>query len=96
MTVPSSIQKFVGTWSEADQCVEYSIAVHDGAVFVSGLDTSDGEELRIEDISFDGLELRFTSVCPSTNFVLTHIFRSASGDEVEHEFTRIERWRRKK
>jgi hypothetical protein len=96
MTVPSSIQKFVGTWCEDDQCVEYSVSVQDGAVVVTGLDTSDGEVLRIEDISFDGSELRFTSVCPSTVFVLTHVFRSLSDDEVEHEFTRIENWQRKK
>jgi len=94
--IPSSIQKFVGTWVEDDQCVEYSVAVQDGSVVVTGLDNSDGEELRIEDISFDGSELCFTSICPSTDFMLTHVFRSAGGDEVEHEFTRIERWQRKK
>ena len=96
MAISSSIKKFVGTWTEADQCVEYSVGLRGGAVVVSGLDTSDGEELRIEDISFDGSELRFTSICPSTNFVLTHVFRSASRGEVEHEFTRVERWRKKK
>jgi hypothetical protein len=96
MTVPSSIQKFVGTWCEKDQCVEYSVSVQDGAVAVAGLDTSDGEVLRIEDISFDGSELRFTSICPSTDFALAHVFRSAVGDEIEHEFTRIEIWQRKK
>ena len=96
MAISPSIQKFVGTWTETDQCVEYSVEVRDGDLVVTGLDTSDGEMLRIEDISFDGSELRFTSVCPSTDFVLTHVFRSASGDEVEHEFTRIETWSKKK
>ena len=95
MAISSSIQKFVGTWCEKGSCVEYSVSIQDGVVVVTGLDTSDGEVLRIQDISFDGSALRFTSVCPSTVFVLTHVFRSLSDGEVEHEFTRIQTWQRK-
>jgi len=96
MNIPSSIQKFLGTWCHEDQCVEYSVSVQDDAVIVTGLDTSDGEVLRIQGVSFDGSELRFTSICPSTIFVLTHVFRPVLGNEVEHEFTRIENWQKKK
>ena len=96
MATSSSIQKFIGTWVQADPCVEYSVAEADGSVVVTGLDTSDGEELYIEDVSFDGLGLRFKSICLSTNYALTHVFRiTGDDDEVEHEFTRIEKWQRK-
>jgi hypothetical protein len=64
-------------------------------VNIIGVDTSDGEELRIENISFNGSELRFSSICPSNGYELTHVFRSIGGDRIEHEFTRIENWVRK-
>jgi hypothetical protein len=96
MPVPPSIQKFVGTWVYKDTDVQYSITVQEDAISVTGTDLSDGEELRIQDISFDGSELRFTTICPSTVYALRHIFRSPFGDNVEHEFTRIENWYRKK
>src|ERR1051326_2535750 len=76
MAVPPSIKKFLGTWTREDQNVEYTVSVQDDRVIVKGIDTSDGEELRIQDVTFDGSELRFTTVCISTVFSLRHIFRS--------------------
>jgi len=96
MAVPDSIKKFLGTWRRDDQTVEYTVSVLDDRVVVTGMDTTDGEELRIQDISFDGLELRFTTVCVSTVFSLRHIFRSVYGNEIEHQFTLTENWVRKK
>jgi len=96
MTIPSSIEALVGIWCHKDQDVEYAVSIQDDAICVTGLDTSDGEELHIHDISYNGSELFFTSVCPSTNFALTHKFRSEPSNEIEHEFTRIEKWSRKK
>ena len=96
MAVPPSIKKFLGTWRRDDQTVEYTVSVQDDRVVVTGLDTSDGEELRIQDVTFDGSELRFTTVCISTVFSLRHIFRSVYGDEIEHQFTLTENWVRKK
>jgi hypothetical protein len=96
MAVPPSIKKFLGTWKRDDQNVEYTVSVQDDRVVVTGIDTSDGEVLRVQDITFNGSELRFTTVCISTVFSLRHIFRSAFGDEVEHQFTLTENWVRKK
>jgi len=87
--------KFAGTWCCDASVVEYSFSIHGDPVVVSGVDTSDGEKLRIEDVAFDGSELRFTSICPSSSFALRHVFRSVHGDQVEHEYTRVENWHRK-
>ena len=87
--------KFAGTWRCDASVVEYSFSIHGDPVVVSGIDTSDGEELRIQDVAFDGSEFRFTSICPSSSFALRHVFRSVRGDEVEHEYTRVETWHRK-
>ena len=96
MSVPASIKKFLGTWRRDDQVVEYTVSVQEDRVVVTGIDTSNGEEMRIQDISFDGVELRFTTVYIPTVFSLRHIFRSVLGDEIEHQFTLNENWQRKK
>ena len=89
--------KFVGTWRHEDSVVEYSISVHGDPLTVTGVDINDGEELRITDEHFDGSELRFTSLCPSTSYRLGHIFRPTRGsNQIEHEYTRIEKWSRTK
>jgi len=96
MALPASIKKFLGTWTREDQNVEYTISVQDESIVVTGIDTSNGEEMRIQDISFDGSELRFTTIYISTVFSLRHIFRSVHGNEIEHQFTLTENWVRKK
>ena len=92
----SKTHPFSGTWCSQSSVVEYDFSFQGDPIVVTGVDTSDGEELRIEDVAFDGRELRFTSICPSTSFALRHVFRSLLGDEIEHEYTRIENWQRKK
>ncbi len=89
--------KFVGTWRHEDSVVEYSISVQGDPLTVTGNDINDGEELRITDVQFDGSELRFTSLCPSTSYRLRHILRPARGsNQIEHEYTRTEKWHRAK
>ena len=89
--------KFVGTWCHEDSVIEYSISVQGDPLTVTGIDINDGEELRITDVQFDGSELRFTSLCPSTSYLLRHTLRPARGtNQIEHEYTRTENWRRPK
>jgi hypothetical protein len=96
MALSPNIKKYLGTWTNESSDAEYTIAVQSDKLVVRSLDPSDGEKLRIKNVEFDGLELRLTSICPSTDFMLRHIFRSPKADEVEHEFTRIENWHRTK
>ena len=91
----TTAHKFCGTWCSENSVVEYSFSISGSPPVVTGIDRSDGEELRIQDVTFDGSELRFTSICPSTSFALRHVFRSVLGDEVEHEYIRVENWHRK-
>jgi hypothetical protein len=96
MRMPSTTaNRFNGTWCNENSVVQYSLSIQGDPIVVTGIDTSDGEELRIQDATFDGSELRFTSICPSTSFALRHVFRSVLGDEVEHENIRVENWHRK-
>lgn len=96
MAVPASIEKFIGSWTRGDQDVEYTVSVRDERVVVTGVCISDGEALRVQDIAFDGTELRFTTIYIPNVFSLRHIFRSVYGDEIEHQFTLTENWVRKK
>ena len=76
------LKKLVGTWRHEDSVVEYSISIHGDPLTVTGTDINDGEELRISDVALDGSELRFTSVCPSTEYRLQHILRPARGNQM--------------
>ena len=88
---------FIGNWRHEDSVVEYSIAVHGDPLSVTAIDTNDGEEIRIDDVQFNGSELRCTSFCQSNSYRLQHIFRPAEGgNEIEHEYIRIEKWHRVK
>ena len=92
----TNTKKFLGTWRHEDSVVEYSISVQGDPVTVTGIDINDGEELRIDDVQFNGSELRFTSFCPSNSYQLRHTFRPARRNQIEHEYTRIENWHRAK
>jgi len=95
MKIPPDIRGFLGTWTLFDEDnVEYSVSWKNKQIEISGLDTSDGEKLKIGHIKVFGKELHFNSVCPSTRYKLTHVFRNVRGNSVEHEFTRIEKWKK--
>ena len=86
----------IGTWFlDDDAAVEYTVSALGDSCTVSGVDLSDGEEFVITDISWDGAELRFTSLMPSTQYELRHVFRVLSDYEVEHEWTCVETWHKK-
>jgi hypothetical protein len=85
----------IGTWTHPDESAEYTVSALGDICTVSGVDPGDGESFIISDVSWDGSELRFTSLMPSTEYELRHVFRVVSEKEVEHEWTRIEPWIKK-
>lgn len=90
------IAKLVGAWRHEDTVVEYTISVLGDPLKVTAVDTNDGEKLRITGVKLKGSELHFTSTCPSTRYRLQHVLRPARGNQIEHEYTRIEKWQRVK
>ena len=87
------LERFCGTWQHEDSSVEYTVTLSGEVLRVSGVDTTDGEELRVSDVLYDRSELRFTTLCPSTDYALRHVFRNPESGCCEHEFTRVEIWK---
>ena len=86
----------IGTWVHPDDpLVEYTVSALGDVCTVSGVDHSDGENFVISDVSWDGYELRISSLMPSTQYNLRHVFRVHSEHEIEHEWLRVERWHKK-
>lgn len=86
----------IGTWFlDDDSAVEYTVSTLGDSCTVSGVDLSDGEKFVITDVLWDGAELHFTTLMPSTQYKLRHIFRVRSEYELEHEWIRVEMWRKK-
>jgi hypothetical protein len=94
---PQFRHPLIGTWVLPDDSpAEYTVHALGDTPAVSGVDSSDGEVFVISDAQWDGTALRFTSLMPSTSYELTHILRPLADDTVEHEWTRVEVWHRKR
>jgi hypothetical protein len=81
-----------GTWEEAQNAVDatpvvYTIALKGSSIVVSGVDESDGTELRISGVSWDGRQLRFKSLYPPTNHRASHVFRLTAKNRAIHTTT---------
>jgi hypothetical protein len=81
-----------GVWAASDSSVHYTITPRGASFEVSAVDSEDGEQLEISAIKWDGKALRFTSVCPSTEWRLDHIVEITGAGVVEHRYTRKDDW----
>lgn len=85
-----------GTWRDADAewgtTVQFTVTPVATRFEVRGIDTSDGEELAISDVKWDGRVLRFASVVPSTNHRVEYALELVSPSEVIVRYTAMERW----
>jgi len=59
-----------GVWYFTDSTAKIKISVQDSRIVINAWDSSDGEKFVISDIYFDGKILRFTSLMPSTNWLV--------------------------
>jgi hypothetical protein len=105
----SASHLLVGTWEEAQNGVDatpvvYTIALKGSSIVVSGVDESDGTELRISGVSWDGSQLQFNSLYPPTKHKASHVFRLSAKDRAIHTTTYTddegtwggkERWRKR-
>jgi hypothetical protein len=93
----TSKHPLIGTWRDPEDATtaEFTITARSGGLTVSGCDHHDGEAFQISDVSWDGKELRFRTLMPSTGFRQLHVFRPLSETTVEHEFTTVETWLKK-
>jgi hypothetical protein len=86
----------VGTWEDADDDygsrIQFTIRAAGAAFEVAGLDTSDGEQLSISNVCWDGRVLRFDSFVPSTGHRVDYAFEVTSPSEVLVRYTKSERW----
>jgi hypothetical protein len=82
-----------GEWSETEAV--FTVTVRDGSFDVIGVDERDGETFVVSAIEWDGRCLRFESLMPSTGWRTRHVLRSCGADQVEHEVTLFETWKRR-
>jgi hypothetical protein len=83
----------IGKWHSGDaeyDNVVYHVIGLKSKLKVLGVDESDGEKFEISSVEFDETSLSFTSLMPSTDWVLTHKMYPKGKKAVVHEFTKIE------
>ena len=61
-----------GTWTSEDSVAVYKIEMTEGGLTVEGYSSFSGKEMIIDDVSWDGAILRFTSYMPSTDHKVVH------------------------
>jgi hypothetical protein len=79
----------VGVWVEEEHpvyttTVVFTIAAKEGGFLVSGVDESDGVELNILNVFWDGEELHFESLFPPTNHRAVHGFSLTRRAHAKH------------
>lgn len=83
----------VGSWVSSmpydsdDYLIEYRIINVKGIFQIKAKDMQDGEEIKISNIEWDGIKLKFKSFVPSTKRKGINIFRLKNHDCIETEFT---------
>jgi hypothetical protein len=97
MTEISKEHPLVGTWITEDEDSDsaYVVKASRGRFVVSGFCRSDGERFRITQTRWDGLNLSFEALMPSTKWKSRHVFRLKKDGSVEHEITIWENWKKK-
>ncbi len=95
----NSNHPLVGTWcGEGDDSrAEYTVSATPEGFSVAGVDSVDGEQFVISEVSWDGERLAFSSLMPSTGRRGKNVFRLISEDQIEYTFTftETEIWRKK-
>jgi hypothetical protein len=85
----ASRRAYLGVWQPEGSTARFRICIGRDVPIVTGIDSNDGEVFRIQDASFDGNRLLFTSVMPSNSFTVHQEWR-AQGEtllDFTHEST---------
>ena len=86
----------VGTWRDAavdvGTSVQFTVRPNGETFQVAGVDSGDGEVLRISNVRWDGRVLRFESTVPSTDHHVEYAFELISPSEILVRYTTSERW----
>jgi hypothetical protein len=87
----------IGTWitEEEDSSAEITIAFETGHFRVTGYGSMSKEKFIIENLSWDGKKLKFTSRIPSSNDAVKHMLMLLPDLKVDHELTFCDAWKRK-
>lgn len=76
-----------GTWTSDQSVAVYEISLVDGQMTVSGHSSFSGREMVIDDVSWDGSTLEFTSYMPATDRRVEHINRLVNRNTMESTAT---------
>ncbi len=95
--VPTVRHPLTGTWVQQQTdpdfpitSVEFTISLREGGFEVRARDTSDGEELEVSRVRWNGEDRKFSTFCASTKWKAKHVFRINGGGLAEHEVTYTE------
>lgn len=89
----SNFDALIGEWVHVDPVdsddyrSRYIISGNAENPIVSGQDLSDEERFEITEVHWDGKELSFVSLMPSTNRSGINVFRPLEGGRLESKFT---------
>jgi hypothetical protein len=101
--VPTGRHPLSGTWvqesTEPDfpiTSIEFTISLRKGEFAVRACDKSDGEELKVSGVRWNGEDLKFTTLCLSTKWRAKHVFRMRARGLADHRvtYTELETWKK--
>ncbi len=75
-----ALRPFLGAWQPEDSSAIFRACMSGGQLRVDGWDSADGERFVISAVAFDGTELRFDSLRPSTEFRVQNTLAFVDGE----------------
>lgn len=85
-----------GRWihQDEDSDAEYVIEHRDDGIAVTARCISDDELMEVRNLRWEGDDLKFDTVVPSSGYHARHTLRFPEPDRCDHELTLFEIWKR--
>ncbi len=92
--IPESIRAICGRWRPRDSSVLIEIWSEGDDLFIRAVDTDDGEQLQVVDLSWDAEKVTFVVITPSTRWTVNQELRPQANGSILCATTVVEEWER--
>lgn len=76
-------RRLVGTWIVEGSTEKFKISFKEGKILIEGWDIVDNERFKISNITWEGKNVKFTSITPSTSWTVHYTLKEVDNETIE-------------